>query len=93
MFTGLNISADDKPFNTVFKPIHRLITKNVGGLKGYIIKHARIGIVDNREHTTFLNMLLENLSSADQPVGPPPICNGWQKDSSSAVQYPWYNIF
>jgi hypothetical protein len=47
MLTGLNISDDDKPFDTVIKPTHRLVTKNVGGWKGYIAEHATTG---QRDH-------------------------------------------
>jgi hypothetical protein len=51
MLTGLNISANDKPFDTVTKPIHQLITKNVGGWKSYITEHAGTGTIDDKEHT------------------------------------------
>jgi hypothetical protein len=81
MLTGLNISKNDRPFDTITKPIHWLVTKGAGGWKGYIIKHTRIGTINNREHTAFLNIWLKNSSSMDQLVGPPLICNQWPKDS------------
>jgi len=59
MLTGLNITGPVTPFNLLDKPTHRLQTKDVGGWAGYISAHAKTGSVDDREHTTFLNMWLE----------------------------------
>jgi hypothetical protein len=70
MLTGLNISADDRPFDTVTKPTHRLTTKNIGGWKGYITEHTRIGAVSDREHTAFLNMWLEKSVFCGPTCGP-----------------------
>lgn len=58
MLTVLNISEGDRPSDTIIKPTHQLVTKGVGGWKDYIAKHAKIGSINNREHTTFLNMWL-----------------------------------
>jgi hypothetical protein len=70
MCIGLNISEDDKPFDTVTKPTHRVVTKVVGGWKGYIFEHARTGAIDSREHTTFLNMWLERFILCGSTCGP-----------------------
>lgn len=70
MLTGLDISESDQTFNTVIKTSHRLATKEVKGWKVYISEHARIGAVDHREHTTFLNMWLEKFIFCCSTCGP-----------------------
>jgi hypothetical protein len=71
MLTGLNISKDDRPFDTVIETNHLLVTKGVGGWKGYIAKHAKTGTIDNREHIAFLNMWLEKFIFCGSTCGPP----------------------
>jgi hypothetical protein len=70
MLTGLNISETDKLSDTAVKPAHRLVTKGVGGWKGYISEHARTGIIESREHTAFLNMWLEKFIIYGSTYGP-----------------------
>jgi hypothetical protein len=70
MLTGLGISESDQLIDTVIKATHRLSTKSVGGWKGYITAHARIGLVDEREHTIFLNMWLEKFIFCISTCGP-----------------------
>jgi hypothetical protein len=53
MLTGLNILAPDYAYSLITKPSHRLETKNIGGWKGYIDRHARTGPISDREHTAF----------------------------------------
>lgn len=70
MVTGLDISESDTPFDTVVKSSHWLATKEIKGWKGYIIGHARTGIIDHREHTAFLNMWLEKFIICGSTYGP-----------------------
>jgi hypothetical protein len=70
MLTGLNVSAPDSAYSLLTKPSHWLETKNVGGWKGYIEHHARTGLVNDREHTAFLNMWLEKFIFCGKTVGP-----------------------
>jgi hypothetical protein len=70
MLTCLNIAAPDSAYSLLTKPSHWLETKNIGGCKGYIDRHARIGLINDREHTTFLNMWLEKFIFCGKTVGP-----------------------
>lgn len=70
MLTGLNISAPDSTFNLLSKPSHQLENKNIGGWKGYIELHARIGTILDREHTAFLTMWLEKFVFCGKTIGP-----------------------
>ena len=70
MLTGLNISAPNSPFDLLSKPSHRLMTKNVGGWKGYINHHARTRSVGDRDHAAFLNMWLKKFIFCGKTVGP-----------------------
>jgi hypothetical protein len=55
---------------TIIKSSHQLATKEVKGWNGYITEHARTGIIDHREHTTFLNMWLEKFIFCGSTCGP-----------------------
>jgi hypothetical protein len=70
MLTDLNISKDDRPFDTIIKTTHRLITIEVGGWKGYTAEHAKTGTIDSMEHTNFLNMFLEKFIFCGSTCGP-----------------------
>jgi hypothetical protein len=70
MLKGLNISALHSAYSLLTKPSHRLETNNIGGWKGYIDRHARIGPISDRENTTFLNMWLEKFIFFGKTVGP-----------------------
>lgn len=70
MLTGLGISESDQLIDTVIKATHRLSTKSVGGWKGYIAAHSRIGLVDERERIAFLNMWLEKFILCRSTCGP-----------------------
>lgn len=59
MLTGLDITSTDNAFALPAKASHRLETKNIGGCKGYISRHAKTGTIDAREHVAFLNMWLD----------------------------------
>jgi hypothetical protein len=66
MLTGLDITADLTPN----KPSFRIDCKSIGGWKGYILKYAKIGSIDTREHTAFLNMWLEKHVFCGKSAGP-----------------------
>jgi len=70
MLTGLDISTADTThlFNT--KPNAKVETRAIGGWSGYIQKYRRIGPVNAKEQTTFLNMWLDKFVFCVQSVGP-----------------------
>jgi hypothetical protein len=70
MLIGLNISATDSACSLLTKPSNRLETKNIGRWKGYIDCHARTGLINDREHTTFLNMWLEKFIFCGKTISP-----------------------
>jgi hypothetical protein len=67
MLTGLDITTADLTPN---KPSFRIDCKSIGGWKCYILKYAKTGSIDTREHTTFLNMWLEKHVFYGNSAGP-----------------------
>jgi hypothetical protein len=63
MLTSLDISTADEGsiYGRKFK--YRVNTPNIGGWTGYIQEYQRTRIVNQREHSTFLNMWLEKKNS------------------------------
>jgi hypothetical protein len=67
MLTGLDITTAALTLN---KRSFRIDCKSIGGWKGYILKYAKTGSIDTREHTAFLNMWLEKHVFCGKSLGP-----------------------
>jgi hypothetical protein len=70
MLTGLDILTADEGSIYGRKPEYRVNIRNMGGWTGYIQEYQRTGIVNQREHATFLNMWLEKFIFCGRSVGP-----------------------
>ena len=69
MLIGLNITSTATP-NLLSKTSHRIETTKIGGWKKYISPYAKDGVVDHKEHSTFLMMWLEKFIFCGKSVGP-----------------------
>jgi hypothetical protein len=67
MLIGLDITTANLSLN---KPSFRINCRSIGGWKGYILKYAKTGSIDTREHTAFLNMWLEKHVFCRKSAGP-----------------------
>ena len=59
MLSILNIIGLLTPYDLLNKGSHMLQIKECGGWSGYISKHMKTGLVNDKEHAAFLDMWLE----------------------------------
>jgi len=70
MLTGLDISTADSSHIFDTTPSAKVETRAIGGWSGYIQKYRRMGPVNIKEQTTFLNMWLDKFVFCGRSAGP-----------------------
>jgi len=70
MLTGLDVSSADSTHFFDTTPSAKVETCSIGGWSGYIQKYCKMGSVDIKEQTTFLNMWLDKFVFCGRSAGP-----------------------
>jgi len=70
MLTGLDVSTADSSHLFDTTPSSKVETRAIGGWSGYIQKYRRMGPVNIKEQTTFLNMWLDKFVFCGRSAGP-----------------------
>lgn len=71
MLTGLDITSPVCPFDPKTTTKQKLETKNIGGWAKYVSIYIKISEhVDDREHTTFLNLWLQKFVFCGSTLSP-----------------------